>query len=812
MNDTTNLLSPLLSDRDISSIPRQVTADGMSAITDAALKSVEVLTLDCFDTLLWRQTEKPTDVFYALQHRPTFKKLGFTADLRIKVEEIARRRQFVKKGSHEVGLREIYLAFSSTLSEAELQSLMDEELTEEMNQCFVYQPTLTLIKRALTLGKKVSIVSDTYLTKSQLIRLLQDRLGESWVKQFHDVMVSCEYGVSKSQGLHRHSIKHHRTKSILHVGDHPLADVISAKEAGIIACHLEQYDKRIKELFRLRTNALSFFDTKVRQDTPAYTPFKALMANRSWKKANTAEVIGYAGLGPLMVAFANDIHETVTSLTKDGQCVKVLFLLRDGYLPYEVYRRLYPSANGSPVRISRFTAYAASFTDEVSIENYVSDVVGGGRYADIAKQCLMTAAEIQRLTRELDDSRESQREFVKRLLTKNQMKLIVDRSRAYRQRLMRYLSLEAGVADGDTLLLIDLGYSGTTQTRLAPVLKKEHKINVIGRYLLSLSTPGWQASRSGLLDPHHCDEKSLQTLVTYVALLEQLCTTTDKSVIDFNEAGQPIYGESNINEDQHEKLKEIQSATFAFAEDVARTEALASLSHHKDALRQVALAELGRLLFFPTQAEIEMLKSFKFDLNLGTTDLFDVFDEAKGLDGLRTRGMFFMEKNLKTMRTNYPAELRNCGLELLLTLLAQHRHGLTITRGEMSYRECEVSVIVMKGDSVLTEVFQAKPTYDGYYDLTLPAGYGDFTMAVVLGEQLPWIQVHSVSTIPLSRLNADTESLYTQDIRPRVLANAITVHEHQLYESTSPSSALMISPFEVAFDEPMVIRLVFRPL
>src|SRR3546814_4888259 len=62
-----------------------------------------------------------------------------------------------------------------------------------------------------------------------------------------------------------------------------------------------------------------------------------------------------------------------------------------------------------------------------------------------------------------------------------------------------------------------------------------------------------------------------------------------------------------------------------------------------------------------------------FRSNLGTEDLLQVFDQDKGLEGLRRRGLFFMEKNLKTMRTNYPAELRAAGLELVLLLMAQLR-------------------------------------------------------------------------------------------------------------------------------------------
>src|SRR5690349_1172623 len=41
--------------------------------------TIKILSLDCFDTILWRKTSTAIDVFYHLQDRPHFQTLGFTA-------------------------------------------------------------------------------------------------------------------------------------------------------------------------------------------------------------------------------------------------------------------------------------------------------------------------------------------------------------------------------------------------------------------------------------------------------------------------------------------------------------------------------------------------------------------------------------------------------------------------------------------------------------------------------------------------------------------------------------------------------------
>lgn len=789
--------------------PLKIGAYDTDQLRDDFLSRFDIVTFDCFDTILWRQVEKPTDAFYLLAQCPSFKKLGFSADLRMKCEEIARRRQWVRRGSREVNLTDIYRAFSENLSEAELKALINEEIDVEISICFPFKPVVDLIKRVRSLNKKVSIVSDTYLTAAQLRRLLSAHLGESLVNQLHEVIVSCELGVSKSDGLHLHSIKKHASERIFHIGDHDYADVKAANKAGLQAVHLIQYANPIKELMRLRTNALTLFDDGVRERTPIYNPYKTMLAKPQGYTSTAAARLGYAVLGPLMSAFAVDIQQRVDELSRLGKPIKVLFLLRDGHLPYEVYRALYPSANASPVRISRFASYAASFTDPASIENYLAEMIMGDRYEDMAKQLLFTGPECHQISNQLKGEKSPQTRFIKIILTKKNIDQIIMRSAQYRDRLMRYLQREAQVEKSDTLLLIDLGYSGTTQTKLSPIFKKAYDIDMLGHYLISLSTPGWRLARRGLLDPDVCDERSLQTLVTYVALLEQLCTTTDKSVVDFDEQGMPIYGDSNINQEQHDMLTCIQSEAIKFAKELDSTPLLVD---NPTVRQQVAKAELGRLLFLPTPDEINLLKAFKFDLNLGTTDVFEMFDAEKGLNALRDRGMFFMEKNLKNMRTNYPAELRYANLPLLLTLVTQHRHGLSLTLNEMSFRRQAVTVIALKGDKSATEVLEAIPTFDGYFSLIVPVGKGDYFLGLSFGEQVKWLQCHSITLIPLHRWNTDQESLHSTDITSHRMLESMQDHGNGILQCESPRASLLIKPQETITDEIKIVRVVFRPL
>ena len=148
-----------------------VSAHELQIITENFLNQYQVITFDCFDTLLWRNVDKPMDVFFTMAKKPMFQQLNFTADCRIKCEEIARRRKFVEKGKREVGYRDIYLTFNSALSDDQIEALYEEELSSEIEHCYAFQPMVDILKQSINLNKKVFIVSDTYLSKKGLKKI-----------------------------------------------------------------------------------------------------------------------------------------------------------------------------------------------------------------------------------------------------------------------------------------------------------------------------------------------------------------------------------------------------------------------------------------------------------------------------------------------------------------------------------------------------------------------------------------------------------------------------------------------------------------
>ena len=543
-------------------IKLQVKANQLNAITDLLVSNpaIKILSLDCFDTILWRKSASPQDIFFDLQNHPSFKKLDFTARLRIQSEEIARNKKIFKYASSEVKLIEIYQANFPNLSHEDYKNLEEAEVMNDMNYCYAFPGLINLINYASHIGKKIIIVSDSYYTSLQIKRLLLNSMPNETVDKIEYIFSSSDFGQSKVNGLMKHVLKYYNCSpsSVLHLGDHLIADFETAVAHGMHAIHLLHYEQPLLDLLRLQASALSFNDQSIQNTRSLDLPFRGHLASAQIDTGNSEQMLGYAVLGPIMYAFADFINNKMTEIRQTHQPVKVLYLMRDGYLPYLAVNAFCGKTEGNCIRISRFATYAASFTSKEDIDRYLSDNIISFRFYDMCKQLLLPKKLTNEILSSLKTAKDPVIDFLISIRKEKVIKKIMTNSAAYRERLFKHLQKDGNVQVGDKIVFIDLGYTGTTQIKLQKLFKEKYQIDIYGIYLISFATPDWRENRCGLIDPSWCDERVIHMLVSYIALIEQLCTKSESSVVDYAADGEPIHGEAQLATDQHQKLSSIQ--------------------------------------------------------------------------------------------------------------------------------------------------------------------------------------------------------------------------------------------------------------
>lgn len=793
----------------------EVRATELNTLLEQYAGKIRILSLDCFDTLLWRKTAAPTDVFYDLQHRPAFRTWGITAKLRRHAESMARDKIQLQTGHSEVKLKNIYQAHDVHMTEADIQALSDDEMAAEIEACYAFYPVVELIRKAHRMGLKIIIVSDTYLNETQLRFLLQNQLPSDCISCISHIFCSSEYGQSKKNGLFNRVLEHMYAspQTILHIGDNPIADFHAAQASGLNAVKLIQHHQEVTELLRMHALSGSYIDPAIRNTRSLCNPFKGLLAADNHLQGYPENTLGYATLGPIMYAFAQYIHAEIAQMKQAGKNPKVVFLMRDAYLPSLACEALSEQAVGKRVRISRFAAYASSFCNTHDIEHYLAERIQSKRFQEMCNQLLLPESVTALILKITEHANDAIAEFSKQIYQEKIQEMIFAASTEYRHRLIKHLQNEVGLQPGDTLVFVDLGYTGTAQLRLAPVFKREFNVDIKGRYLIALPASSHQLDRSGLLDAKHYDESTLGMLVTYIALFEQMCTSSEKSVIDYDIHGNAIYADTALTGEQYKKLQLLQSECLRFIRDAAHLFREKKLDVPFALMRDNAAINLCRLLFLPLKSEIHFLETFQFDFNMGHDDIIPVFDVNKGLTGLKRRGWLHCAKDKDdNMRTNYPAEWRSASLELALMLMSQHRYSLEFALNDLSHRRESLEVKVFQGQQVVTLPLNAMPTHDGYFSILIPVVNAHCPLGIGFGKAYKWVEIESAELIQLTALYSYSEHTHTQDASHYMTVSAMVHKESGLFECESTDALLVFDPANKIDNSRYILRVIFRPI
>ncbi|WP_114955020.1 HAD family hydrolase [Sphingosinicella terrae] len=782
----------------LSILPHQLP----DALADAPA-GIAMLSLDCFDTLLWRDVHAPADVFADLGN-------GATPQQRIWAESHARSRQTLRKGSNEASIEQIYSALLPGHEDAARASAMAAELEAEARHCYGFAPTVALMRAAKAAGLSIAVVSDTYLSRDQLVALITAAAGDEVAALIDHVFCSSEYGVSKAEGLFKHVLRKTRLAPdrILHIGDNKKADFTAARALGIHGVHLVQFGEEDQQRLRLEAAVAAIVNGNGASVVPPHQPHRAAHALTLPAIADPAERLGFSALGPVLHAFGRWLADEAAALSRPGARTHILFLMRDGYLPQRVFEALDTGLSATSVEISRFTATASAFTDENAVADHLEIELECTDLAAIAKQLLFTEDETAALLRKLP-TRGRERAFAAAVRQPTNLRKVLGRSRAFAERLTRYVAQQVPARPGDTLLLVDLGYNGTVQDRIEPLLRRALEVEIAGRYLLLREQKVGRFDKKGLFDSRHYASTTLEAMCANVAVVEQLCTAAQGSVVDYDESGMAVRAENSIKARQSDVRDAVQTGCVRFAREREAAFVRPPLADSDDTRREAAAAILGRLMFLPLPSELEVLSSFEHDVNLGTGGTVRLFDKDVADQGLKRRGLFYMKG---AERMYLPAELRGQGLPASLTLLTQHRFGLDLKYADFCDRAIELPIIVADGNDVVLDRVQAHATHDGWFMAAIPVGEARFAIGVQFGRLYDWVQVDSAQFVPVRAFLSEKAGRYGDPIDALPSLEGMEQVAPHLMRCEDASAFMMVPPPVLVQPEPMMLAIVFRPI
>lgn len=610
---------------------------------------IKILSLDIFDTLLFRTVNKPRDL--AIKVAENARKKGYLAErltpnefyqIRVLAEQ---KSKTLKTNYKEVTLKDIYYSMPDNIGNK--KGLMDIEIQSEKEACYLNPSIMSLIKYLKEEKKvKLALVSDMYLSSNQIKEILEyNGFPLKWIDT---LLVSSEEGGNKASGFLfdklLSSYPEIDKENILHIGDSKAADIDGAKIVGINSIHYDtvHFEKdTVFEAERIRHGVI----------LPEIISLRKLANNLDNKYEGEAEKtfykVGATVFGPFLSAFA----DWIVDICKKEEIKRVYPLMREGML---LSKLILKAAQNKKVDLTVKPLYVSRQSTALAAmgkfgQEEIESLLGRRHFS------IKNLFEILELPEGLDKYREYKDVFVresnlitffdgnnlrnsiKKFLLKPDIQTKVeDLIRNKRKKLVNYL-LQVADENLENIMTVDMGFSGTIAKSIELALKHQGLESKI-THLLGI---GEEKTKYHLLDGidirgfiGNAGENLdlIRPITKGTEVIDQLLMAGLNTTIDYkvNEDGnvEPVT-KDNVMPPEEIKLKKIchqgilyfQQLWFYFSNN--KPEIISKLLTKK---RELCML-LHRLKDMPTYEEAVALGNLHHDDNLGSDKIEKICTE-----------------------------------------------------------------------------------------------------------------------------------------------------------------------------------------
>lgn len=617
----------------------------------AQIRKHDVVSFDIFDTLLFRPFKHPTEMFDFMAEdvaRLTGRNDLNFKDIRRQSEKLAFEAA-IGRGEGETHIDEIYYYFQCltgcSLEEAEQVKALEMQM--EYDLLYERKSAKTAFNQALSMGKRVVVISDMYLPQEFLEKIL----SKNGYQGYERIFVSSQVKQKKHSGrLFDHVIKELGVPaaSILHIGDNLQADVIKAKERGIKPFHLvkasEVFEKsdayksiwsHDEERHSLDAKTLITLAGNTLHDNP-YLPSRrgTLFSGDAWR-------LGYYGFGMFLLGYAKWIMEQAIRDKMD----RLYFLSRDGLImkkAYDLLAKHYPDAPESHYLLcSRRAVNLAKIKDDSGIIDLLN--------VDYAQTSLSHLLNARFGLKDSDvdtgllkqhgltiDSRVNakHRVVLKEILLAHKDKIFAVAKRE-RENYLEYLENENFLGDGN-IAIVDIGYAGTMQESLYELT--DHRKPIQGYYLMTFRQALQRVEKKGLfakaylanfVDRHDTFHPFCRFVPLYETLFSNTETTFLKMEKDWKGSLKPVHMNRFPQEETRENIVvRIHDGALQFVATASRV--LGKWLNKLDIEPNKSMRVLNRYFSDPHAVDAHIMSGVVFEDSYGGAGLKIILSNSEG--------------------------------------------------------------------------------------------------------------------------------------------------------------------------------------
>ena len=502
------------------------------------VKENEVISVDLFDTLVMRQTLFSTDIFEIVDNK--LRKEG------IFINDFCGKRLESEKylAKHMApGLADIYQYMKDTyvIPDVVPRDLAEMEWRTDYEMLIPRQEMCEFVKEIFEQGKEVYIVSDTYYSKNQLVKILE----KCGITFYTDIFASCEYNTSKTQRLFAKLKEKTVSRKCMHIGDDIVADVESAKKSDIRACQIYSGIELLEMVGYLGLwDSIDCLSDRIKIGMFVArlfnSPFQFENAERMISVANSYD-IGYLFFAPMISDFVIWFKEQVSLEALPN----IWFCARDGYLIKKLYDELENKDESVYFLTSRIAAIRAGMKDERDIR-YVAEMKFSGTLQEQLQERFGITMQNDRME---DEGKDTLIDYAQEILSK------ACTNRKNYETYIESLSVKEGA-----IAFFDFVAKGTSQMYIGRLIENHLK----GFYFLQLEEEHMRDKCLDIQPFYTADEMENSAIFDNYYILETMLTAPSPSVAGFDEDGKVYYAEETRKEEDIECFKVAQNGIFDY--------------------------------------------------------------------------------------------------------------------------------------------------------------------------------------------------------------------------------------------------------
>ncbi len=646
------------------------------------LQACEFVSFDIFDTAVIRNICEPKDLFLIMekilidQHGDSryrgFAQKRFTAELDIVTKTWADDRAL------EIDLDDIYHnlchlhpEFETTLAEIKALELETEALVTVQNP-----EIYSIYQQARDLGKKIIFISDIYLPKTHIEKLLSQCQYDTYAKLF----VSCEIGTNKASGkLFDYVISSLdiAPEKIVHLGDSFHSDVTQAAARGLKSHHVT---KGVRLLSRDR-----YYHKDDASNLGAST-FRALQKNYKLLKENASVFdVGYQVLGPIVCGFTNWLCQHA----KSKKITDLYFIAREGWFLKRAYDLLADcnavNAKSHYLLASRrslifplisenvgevFLSFAVS-RRPASIRQYLDIIEVSANHNDIV------AAGFEGENQIIDPYHLEEDANKLSTLMDNISSVVIEAATREKNCYLRYLN-EVGMLASDAAGLVDSGWFGSGQARLDKLVHGENPNAMLYGFYFALhkkATDKFSEKSPGHGYLFNFDDfgGDIEEFLELARLIEVFLSAPSESFKKFEEVdGElvPRYVRENSNPHLDKTIEEIQRGAEAYIRDYANLPKALQANAPMPLMRHLLMDFIRN----PSANEAKQVGAIPYESNVLAAEVSPKFaDPERGtLDVILRPKQFSSEFTISNWRAAYYRNLDSVVAKAFIKLVSRY--------------------------------------------------------------------------------------------------------------------------------------------